>query len=60
MTHIAQYEYLKKYSNIDYFGIMAIQAKIRGYQCGVKYAEAFIGVKTFPRVIDKSLLPQYL
>lgn len=60
LAHKSQYTWLKKYSNIDYVDMMMTQSKIRGYQAGVKYAEAFIGVKTYPRVLSKSLLPQYL
>ena len=60
MAHKSQYEWLKSHSKIDYIDMMTTQAKIRGYQSGVKYAEAFKNVKTYPRVIAKSLLPQYL
>jgi len=60
MAHKSQHEWLKKHSKIDYADLIETQSKIRGYQAGVKYAEAFIGVKTFPRVVPKSLLPQYI
>jgi LmbE family N-acetylglucosaminyl deacetylase len=60
MAHKSQYEWLKSHSKVDYIDMMTTQAKIRGYQSGVKYAEAFKNVKTYPRVIAKSLLPQYL
>lgn len=60
MAHKSQYSWLGKHSKIDYIDMMKTQSKIRGYQSGVKYAEGFIGVKTFPRVISRSLLPQYL
>lgn len=60
MAHESQYIWLKEHSKVDYIDMMETQAKIRGYQAGVKYAEAFKGVKAYPRVINKSLLPQYL
>lgn len=60
LVHKSQYTWLKEWANIDYIDMMMTQAKLRGYQAGVKYAEAFIGVKTYPRVISRSLLPQYL
>ena len=50
----------KEFSNVDYIDMIETQAKFRGYQCGVKYAEAYKGVKAWPRGITKSLLPQYL
>ena len=59
-VHKSQYTWLKEYSKIDYIDLMMTQSKLRGYQAGVEYAEAFIGVKTYPRVLAKSLLPQYL
>ncbi len=60
LAHKSQYTWLKEHSKIDYIDMMEAQAKIRGYQVGVKYAEAFKGVKAWPRGIVKSLLPQYL
>jgi LmbE family N-acetylglucosaminyl deacetylase len=60
MAHKSQYTWLKEFSKIDYVDMMETQAKLRGYQAGVKYAEAFIGVKAWPRGIVKSLLPQYV
>ena len=60
LAHKSQYVWLKEHSKIDYIDMMMTQSKLRGYQAGVEYAEAFIGVKTYPRVLSKSLLPQYL
>ena len=60
LAHKSQYLFLKELAGIDYVDLMETQAKLRGYQCGVKYAEAFIGVKAWPRGIVKQLLPQYL
>lgn len=57
LSHKSQYTWLKEHSKVDYADMMEIQAKFRGYQAGVKYAEAFIGVKAWPRGIVKSLLP---
>lgn len=60
LAHKSQDTWLREHSKIDYIDLMEAQAKIRGYQAGVKYAEAFKGVKAWPRGIVKSLLPQYL
>ena len=60
LAHKSQYTWLKEFSDVDYADMMETQARFRGYQAGVKYAEAFIGVKTYPRVTARSLLPQYL
>jgi LmbE family N-acetylglucosaminyl deacetylase len=59
-AHKSQYIWLKEHSKVDYIDMMETQAKFRGYQAGVKYAEAFKGVKAWPRGIVKSLLPQHL
>jgi LmbE family N-acetylglucosaminyl deacetylase len=60
LAHKSQYTWLKEFSAVDYADMMETQARFRGYQAGVKYAEAFMGVKTYPRVTARSLLPQYL
>lgn len=60
LAHKSQYAWLNEYSKVDYVDMMMTQSKLRGYQAGVKYAEAFMGVKTYPRVLSKSLLPQYV
>jgi LmbE family N-acetylglucosaminyl deacetylase len=60
LAHKSQYTWLKEFSSVDYADMMETQAKFRGYQAGVKYAEAFTGVKTYPRVTARSFLPQYL
>lgn len=59
-AHKSQYTWLKEFSKIDYVDMMETQARFRGYQAGVKYAEAFKAVKAWPRGIVKSLLPQYM
>jgi LmbE family N-acetylglucosaminyl deacetylase len=38
-------------------GMMEIQAKFRGFQAGVRYAEAFRAAETWPRAADFNLLP---
>ena len=60
LAHKSQYSFLKELCGVDYVDLMETQAKLRGYQAGVKYAEAFIGVKAWPRGITRQLLPQYL
>jgi LmbE family N-acetylglucosaminyl deacetylase len=59
-AHKSQYTWLKEFSHIDYVDMVKTQAHFRGYQAGVEYAEAYRGVKTWPRGITRSLLPQYL
>ncbi len=59
-AHKSQYTWLKEFSRIDYVDMVETQARFRGYQAGVEYAEAYRGVKAWPRGITKSLLPQYL
>jgi len=60
ISHESQHGWLSTHSGVNYIDMMETQCRLRGYQAGVKYAEGFIGVKTYPRVISKSLLPQYL
>lgn len=60
MAHKSQYYFLKELVGIDYIDMMETQAKFRGYQSSVKYAEAFIGIKAWQRGITAHLLPQYL
>jgi LmbE family N-acetylglucosaminyl deacetylase len=60
LAHKSQYYFLKELDGIDYLDMMETQAKLRGYQSNVKYAEAFIGLKAWPRGITRDLLPQYL
>lgn len=60
LAHKSQYYFLKELDGIDYADMMETQAKFRGYQSNVKYAEAFIGLKAWPRGIVRHLLPQYV
>ncbi|MCL5985580.1 MAG: PIG-L family deacetylase [Actinobacteria bacterium] len=57
LTHRSQADWLRHHSKITYEDLIETQAKFRGYQCGVKYAEGFIGVKAWPRTRVGSLLP---
>ncbi len=50
----------KEYSKIDFVDMMMTQSELRGYQAGIKYTEAFIRIKTYPRVLIKSFLSQYV
>lgn len=60
LAHKSQSAVLSEYFNVDYVDLIETQAKFRGHQSNVKYAEAFKGAKAWPSGIIKSLLPQYL
>jgi len=61
LAHKTQYTWLKEHTKIDYADLIDAQSRLRGYQAGgVKYAEAFRHVNTYPRGIVNSLLPQYV
>lgn len=53
-------EWMNKIGAGNFERNMLVQSEFRGLQCGVKYAEAFISVNTYPRGRVFSLLPQYV
>jgi LmbE family N-acetylglucosaminyl deacetylase len=55
--HKSQIIYMKERDNLDFIDYMITVAKFRGYQCGVKYAEAFVKVRRYPFLTSKRLLP---
>jgi len=55
--HASQVEWLKNHDHIDILEFMETVAKFRGLQCGVRYAEAFSAVRTWPRNPTKRYLP---
>lgn len=52
-----QIRWLRDHDNVDFFDMIETQAKARGYQCGVAYAEAFTFENVWPRSRPYRLLP---
>jgi len=57
LCHQSQYVWLQEHDHIDYVDFMKSQAKFRGIQCGVKYAEGFRQYQVWGRMVAKRLLP---
>ncbi|MCD6169611.1 MAG: PIG-L family deacetylase [Candidatus Latescibacteria bacterium] len=57
LCHQSQYQWLKEHDNIDTLEFIEIMARMRGLQCGVKYAEAFKRCKVWGRNPIRRLLP---
>jgi LmbE family N-acetylglucosaminyl deacetylase len=57
LSHQSQARWLAEHDGIDYAEFMATQARYRGMQCGVKYAEAFMPMQRWPRVKPYRMLP---
>jgi LmbE family N-acetylglucosaminyl deacetylase len=57
LCHQSQARWLAEHDNIDYVEFMATNARFRGTQCGVQYAEAFMPMMRWPRVRPARLLP---
>lgn len=55
--HESQLTYMMERDGLDLLDYMTTTAKYRGYQCGVKYAEGFVGKKVYPSLSTKRLLP---
>jgi len=55
--HESQIRYMKERDGLDFIDYMVTAAKYRGYQCGVKYAEAFVRMKRYPFLTPRRLLP---
>ena len=57
LCHESQRRWLAEHDNIDYVEFMSIVARFRGFQCGVRYAEAFRAEAAWPHLKPKRLLP---
>lgn len=57
LCHQSQAKWLAEHDGIDYVEFMAANARFRGLQCGVQYAEAFVPMMRWPRVRPARLLP---
>jgi len=55
--HESQTVWLKEHDNLDIIQFIEDCAKVRGWQCGVPYAEAFTWTNRWPRLRPKRLLP---
>ncbi|NPV55005.1 MAG: hypothetical protein HPY71_16070 [Firmicutes bacterium] len=55
--HESQVTWMKEHDHIDFLDFMETQAKFRGYQCGVKYAEGFRKCETYLRNLPMRMLP---
>jgi N-acetylglucosamine malate deacetylase 1 len=55
--HESQIQWLKDHDNVDFFDMMETLSRARGYQCGVKYAEAFRIETVWPRPRTYRVLP---
>jgi len=57
LCHQSQYQWLKKHDNIDTVEFIETMARMRGLQCGAKYAEGFRRCKVWGRNPTSRLLP---
>ena len=55
--HVSQLTWLKEHDGVDIVEFMEGVARVRGLQCGVRYAEGFRRVRTWPRMTASRLLP---
>jgi LmbE family N-acetylglucosaminyl deacetylase len=55
--HQSQLKWLKDHDKVDVLETMYIQARFRGIQCGVQFAEGFTHENVFPRIKPERLLP---
>lgn len=55
--HRSQREWLAKHGGIDFLEFIDVTARFRGYQSGVRYAEAFVPLKNWAQIAARPLLP---
>jgi len=55
--HKSQLTWMKEHDGIDFLKFMEDMARMRGEQCGVKYAEGFRRLGVWPRLTTERLLP---
>jgi N-acetylglucosamine malate deacetylase 1 len=53
----SQLKWLKDHDNVDFFNMVEVQTRARGYQCGVQFAEAFRLETVWPRARPYRILP---
>lgn len=57
LMHKSQLKFLKELNNVDMVEMVKVQARFRGYQAGVTYAEGFKVVRGWARTPSKRVLP---
>lgn len=55
--HESQIVWMKEHDKIDFIDFVRSNSKVRGYQCGVAYAEGFRPDMNYGRMTTKRLLP---
>ena len=55
--HKSQLEWMSEHDGIDFLDFVRTCSKVRGYQCGVKYAEGFRLCRNYLRMVPRRLLP---
>ena len=55
--HESQLKFLRRLFGSNFAEMVELNAKLRGYQCGVRYAEAFKELNVYPRVKPYRVLP---
>jgi LmbE family N-acetylglucosaminyl deacetylase len=55
--HESQNSWISDIFDADLTGMMEIQSRFRGFQAGVRYAEGFRALETWPRAMNFDLLP---
>ena len=55
--HKSQLEWMLEHDGIDFLDFLRTCSKVRGYQCGVKYAEGFRLCRNYLRMVPRRLLP---
>jgi len=53
----SQIEWMKDHDHVDFFQMVEIQTRSRGFQCSVEFAEAFGSESVWPRARARRLLP---
>jgi LmbE family N-acetylglucosaminyl deacetylase len=55
--HQSQVLWMQEHDHVDLIGMMKLQCKFRGLQCGVDYAEGFVSARIYPSIKPARLLP---
>ena len=55
--HRSQVAWMSDHDSVDMYDLITTVAKLRGYQCGVGYAEGFVWEESWPRRRAHRLLP---
>ena len=55
--HKSQLDFLSKLFKQDFLEVIELQARFRGIQCGVKYAEAYTECSVYHRIKSYRVLP---